>query len=66
MDKNCIPYGSDVSGGRFKCQDCGNVITMSSSKSLPPCSNSSVIHIKKCWKNITGQGDDPKDPYPNK
>ena len=67
MDKNCIPYGSDVSAGTFECQDCGDVITMASRSSLPPCSNySSLTHIKKCWKNLSGQGDAPNDPYPNK
>lgn len=67
MDKNCIPYGSDVSGGTFKCQDCGNEITMASASSLPPCSNyTPSTHKKKCWKNLSGQGDAPNDPYPNK
>jgi hypothetical protein len=66
MDKDCIPYGSDVSAGTFECQDCGKVITMGSSSSLPPCNNTEVEHVKKCWKNLTGQGDAPEDPYPNK
>lgn len=67
MDKNCIPYGSDVSGGRFKCNDCGKIITMPSADSLPPCPNyNKFTHTKKCWKNISGQGDDPNDPYPNR
>ena len=67
MNKNCIPYGSDVSAGKFKCQDCGKVISMGSRSSLPPCPNSKIIpHSKRCWKNLSGQGDDPKDPYPDK
>ena len=66
MDKNCIPYGSDVSGGRFKCADCGRVITMSSGDSLPPCPDyTASTHPKKCWKNLSGRGDAPQDPYPN-
>ncbi|MDX2360747.1 MAG: hypothetical protein QNK23_08065 [Crocinitomicaceae bacterium] len=67
MDKNCIPYGSDVSAGKFKCRDCGEIITMASKKSLPPCPNyKPLTHPKKCWKNISGQGDAPDDPYPNR
>lgn len=67
MDKDCIPYGSDVSGGQFKCQDCGKVITIASTPSMPPCSNfTEATHPKKCWKNLSGQGDAPEDPYPGK
>lgn len=67
MDKNCIPYGSDVSGGRFKCQDCGREMVMASASSLPPCPfYKEDTHPKKCWKNLTGQGDAPEDPYPNR
>jgi len=67
MDKDRIPYGSDVSGGKFKCFDCGYVITMRSSDSLPPCPNyRSIPHHYKCWKNLSGQGDSPLDPYPGR
>jgi hypothetical protein len=67
MDKKCIPYGSDVSGGTFKCQDCGKIMKMASSTSLPPCSNfNKTSHLKKCWQNLTGLGDSPDDPYPKK
>jgi len=65
MKKKCVPYGSDVSAGKFKCADCGKEITMSSKSSLPPCPNSKVTqHSKKCWMVLKGQGDSPKDPYP--
>ncbi len=67
MDKDCIPYGSDVSGGRFRCSDCGEEITMASSSSLPPYPNyDEATHLKKCWKNLSGQGDAPEDPYPGR
>lgn len=67
MNKDCIPYGSDVSGGAFECQDCGKIIHMHSGVSLPPCPEyTKTPHPKKCWKNLTGKGDAPQDPYPNK
>lgn len=67
MDKKCIPYGSDVSGGKFKCGDCGHVITMASHDHLPPCPKfNPQTHPKRCWENLSGQGDSPNDPYPNK
>ena len=66
MKKKCVPYGSDVSGGKFECADCGKIITMSSKTSLPPCSNyNNLKHSKKCWIVLSGQGDSPSDPYPN-
>lgn len=71
MQKKCVPYGSDVSAGTFKCADCGKEITTSSVTSLPPCPeiNSGLAaymaHQKKCWKVLSGRGDSPDDPYPN-
>lgn len=65
MQKKCVPYGSDVSAGRFKCADCGKEISMGSKTSLPPCSNfNSSSHTKRCWTVLSGQGDNPNDPYP--
>ena len=67
MKKQCVPYGSDVSAGCFKCADCGKEISMGSKTSLPPCSNySPLTHPKKCWTVLSGQGDKPNDPYPNR
>jgi len=67
MKKRCVPSGSDVSAGEFKCADCGKIIKMASKSSLPPCPNSRTIpHFKNCWIVIKGQGDAPEDPYPNK
>lgn len=67
MQKTCVPYGSDVSAGTFKCADCGKVISMGSKTSLPPCSNfTATTHPKRCWSVLSGQGDNPKDPYPKK
>lgn len=66
MDKSYIPYGSDASGGKFKCLDCGYILTISSTKSMPPCPNSKKYpHTKKGWTNLSGQGDAPDDPYPD-
>jgi transcription initiation factor TFIIIB Brf1 subunit/transcription initiation factor TFIIB len=66
MRKKCIPYGSDVSDGKFECADCGKIITMASKTSLPPCPNyNNSEHSKKCWNVLSGQGDSPNDPYPN-
>jgi hypothetical protein len=67
MNKNCVPYGSDVSAGTFKCVDCGEEISMASKSSLPPCPEFiEFTHPKKCWKVLSGQGDSPDDPYPDK
>jgi len=67
MQKKCVPYGSDVSAGTFKCADCGKIIQMQSRTSLPPCPESqTTLHTKKCWIVLSGQGDSPYDPYPNK
>jgi hypothetical protein len=67
MKKECVPYGSDVSAGSFKCADCGKEISMGSKTSLPPCPHSKTTpHTKNCWEVLSGQGDDEKDPYPNR
>lgn len=63
----CIPYGSDVSAGTFKCADCGHTIGVQSVTSLPPCKNvSDGKHRHRCWYALTGQGDAPQDPYPGR
>ncbi len=66
MKKDYVPYGSDVSAGEFECADCGKRIKMGSKASLPPCSNGNSAHTKNGWIVVTGQGDSPQDPYPNK
>lgn len=66
VQKQCIPYGSDVSAGTFKCADCGYEITVSSVKSLPPCTQPNCPGIMRCWECLSGQGDAPEDPYPNR
>lgn len=65
VQKKCVPYGSDVSAGTFKCADCGHTISTQSVTSLPPCPRiRKYPHDKKCWIIINGQGDAPDDPYP--
>ena len=65
--KDCVPYGSDVSSGTYECVDCGHKYSNQSKTSLPPCPNlNDTPHKKHCWKILTGQGDAPEDPYPNK
>ncbi len=65
--KNCVPYGSDVSAGTYQCADCGRQYSNQSKTSLPPCPEySPTNHIKKRWIILSGQGDHPKDPYPSK
>lgn len=47
--KDCVPYGSDVSSGKYECADCGDIYSNQSKKSLPPCPKINEIpHIKKC------------------
>lgn len=63
----CIPYGSDASSGTYKCVDCGHEMSRQSSTSLPPCpERNKKPHSKNCWYALTGQGDNPRDPYPNR
>ena len=65
--KDCVPYGSDVSAGTYECADCGYIYSNQSKTSLQPCPKfTKDSHPKKCWKILSGKGDDPKDPYPNK
>jgi hypothetical protein len=61
--KDCVPYGSDVSAGTYKCADCGYEYSNQSKASLPPCPNlNHSDHPEKCWKIMTGQGDAGDDP----
>jgi len=62
----CIPYGSNVSAGTFKCADCGYTEGFQSVTSLPPCPKlDEMEHVKRCWYAFSGKGDAPEDPYPN-
>ncbi len=62
MKKDHIPAGSDVSAGTYKCNNCGKEIKVSSVTSLPPC----AVCDGADWKAVSGRGDAPEDPYPNK
>lgn len=74
VQKKIIPNGSDVSAGKYECNDCGYVISISSTESLPPCPEGNltednpkyVKHVEHSWKCISGVGDAKEDPYPNK
>lgn len=72
MKKNePVPYGSDVSSGRYECADCGYILSAQSIKSLPPCPESNkktnkIEHTKKGWYILSGKGDAKTDPYPQK
>lgn len=66
MIKKFVPYGSDVSAGTYKCDDCGYKYSNQSKTSLPPCPNlKTKPHYLHSWTIITGQGDAVEDPYPN-
>jgi transposase-like protein len=63
----CVPYGSDIAAGTYKCADCGHKYTNQSKTSLPPCPQINASpHTKKCWHVMTGAGDAVEDPYPEK
>ena len=67
MHKDSIPWGSDVSAGKFRCNRHPDVvISMPSRKSLPPCNSCNKEGVVGTWRRISGQGDAPQDPYPNK
>lgn len=54
---DCIPYGSDVSGGVFQCGDCGEGLQISSTQSLPPCPRHDSEHNRDCWQVVYGKGE---------
>ncbi|WP_426233706.1 hypothetical protein [Pseudomonas sp. TWP3-2] len=65
MQKDNVPYGSDISAGTYACADCGREYSGKSNKSMPPCPDfTPASHPLKGWKVLTGQGDAPQDPYP--
>jgi predicted RNA-binding Zn-ribbon protein involved in translation (DUF1610 family) len=55
-----VPIGSDVSAGTYKCTNCGNQMTVQSTKSLPPCPSCGGPNE---WEATSG-GDSRQDPYP--
>ncbi|CAI8955875.1 hypothetical protein EMIT0P253_50264 [Pseudomonas sp. IT-P253] len=36
MQKDYVPYGSDVSAGTFECVDCGHQYSNQAKTSIPP------------------------------
>lgn len=56
-----VPAGSDVSAGTYACTQCGNVLTVGSTKHLPPCPSCGNGH----WETRSG-GDSVNDPYPDR
>ena len=65
MQKNSVPYGSDISAGTYACVDCGREYSGPSQSSMPPCPDfTEASHPLKGWKVLSGQGDAPQDPYP--
>ncbi|MGF6111107.1 hypothetical protein HKK52_21525 [Pseudomonas sp. ADAK2] len=67
MQKDYVPYGSDVSPGTYECVDCGHQYSNQAKTSMPPCPQlRKTAHISHGWKILTGQGDAVIDPYPEK
>ncbi|MFS2198389.1 hypothetical protein [Pseudomonas sp. Pseusp3] len=67
MQKDHVPYGSDISAGTYACVDCGFEYSGPSQTSMPPCPDfKKTPHTRKAWKVLTGQGDALNDPYPEK
>lgn len=65
MQKDHVPYGSDISAGSYACIDCGREYSGPSQKSMPPCPDfNNSPHPLKGWKVLSGQGDAVEDPYP--
>jgi hypothetical protein len=65
MQKDSVPYGSDISAGTYACVDCGREYSGPSQKSMPPCPDfTEASHPLKGWKVLSGQGDALQDPYP--
>ena len=67
MQKDYVPYGSDVAPGTYECVDCGHQYSNQAKTSMPPCPQfRKTAHVVNGWKILTGQGDAPNDPYPQK
>jgi len=67
MQKDHVPYGSDVSAGTYECADCGRQYSNQSKTSLPPCPDyQPSTHVLNGWNIQSGQGDAVTDPYPNR
>lgn len=67
MQKDYVPYGSDVSPGTYACVDCGHEYSNQAKTSMPPCPQiRKTPHTRHDWKILTGQGDAAIDPYPEK
>lgn len=65
MQKDAVPYGSDVSAGTYECCDCGHRYSNQSKTSLPPCpKRHETLHVLNAWSIVTGRGDAKDDPYP--
>jgi len=59
---NPAPIGSDVSSGTYRCTNCGNELTVSSTKHLPPCPECGGPNE---WEAVSG-ADSARDPYPDR
>jgi len=67
MQKDYVPYGSDVSPGTYACVDCGHEYSNQGKTSMPPCPQfRKTAHTRHGWRILTGQGDAVADPYPEK
>ena len=55
-----VPAGSDVSAGTYTCTNCGNDLSVQSTKHLPPCPSCGNGSY-----NTKSGGDAADDPYPN-
>jgi hypothetical protein len=45
--------GTVVSAGQYRCTNCGHVITMDASESLPPCPNCAGPGIAQGWEPVS-------------
>jgi Zn finger protein HypA/HybF involved in hydrogenase expression len=54
-----VPAGSDVSGGTYRCTECGYNLEVGSTMHLPPCPSCGNGE----YEAVTG-GDSVNDPYP--
>lgn len=55
------PAGSVVSPGDYRCSNCGHVISVDSSQSLPPCPNCAGPGIAQGWEAVSDSDPRPDD-----
>jgi hypothetical protein len=58
---NIASAGDVVSAGQYRCSNCGHVITLDASESLPSCPSCAGPGIAQGWEEVSDS--DPSPEY---